>query len=219
MQERAERVRREEIREERRRERERERRLEAKDAHGGKKSKLTRDRERDVSEKIALGQVRRPLLVSCSHTCIMSAQTRKVAVVLIGTCKLHHFSEDTCSLAGCNAVTDLPPMCQVGYGFASLKISGPLQCQQANVRAGGEAMYDQRLFNQEGGMASGLASEDAYNLYDKPLFADRGSNLYRPKAAQDDELYGGSAAGAEGVRTEKFRPDKVSLANCSMPRC
>ena len=39
------------IREERRRERERERRLEAKDAHGGKKSKLTRDRDRDISEK------------------------------------------------------------------------------------------------------------------------------------------------------------------------
>ena len=43
-------------REERRRERERERRLEAKDAYGHKKSKLTRDRERDISEKIALGQ-------------------------------------------------------------------------------------------------------------------------------------------------------------------
>ena len=40
------------IREERRRERERERRLEAKDAHGTKKSKITRDRDRDVSEKV-----------------------------------------------------------------------------------------------------------------------------------------------------------------------
>ncbi len=39
-------------------ERERERRLEAKDAHGGKRSKLTRDRDRDISEKVALGQVR-----------------------------------------------------------------------------------------------------------------------------------------------------------------
>jgi SNW domain-containing protein 1 len=43
-------------REERKRERERERRLDARDAHGVKKSKLTRDRERDISEKIALGQ-------------------------------------------------------------------------------------------------------------------------------------------------------------------
>jgi SNW domain-containing protein 1 len=53
--EREERVRREKIREERRRERERERRLEAKDAAMGKKSKITRDRDRDISEKVALG--------------------------------------------------------------------------------------------------------------------------------------------------------------------
>lgn len=49
------RLQREKIREERRRERERERRLEAKDAAMGKKSKITRDRDRDVSEKVALG--------------------------------------------------------------------------------------------------------------------------------------------------------------------
>ncbi|WMV60013.1 hypothetical protein MTR67_053398 [Solanum verrucosum] len=53
--EREERLNREKIREERRRERERERRLEAKDAAMGKKSKITRDRDRDVSEKVALG--------------------------------------------------------------------------------------------------------------------------------------------------------------------
>lgn len=53
--ERQERLQREKIREERRRERERERRLEAKDAAMGKKSKITRDRDRDVSEKVALG--------------------------------------------------------------------------------------------------------------------------------------------------------------------
>ncbi|OEL27298.1 SNW/SKI-interacting protein [Dichanthelium oligosanthes] len=53
--EREARIERDRIREERRRERERERRLEAKDAAMGKKSKITRDRDRDVSEKIALG--------------------------------------------------------------------------------------------------------------------------------------------------------------------
>ena len=42
-----------ELRNERKRERERERRLENKD---GKRSKMTRDSERDVSERIALGQ-------------------------------------------------------------------------------------------------------------------------------------------------------------------
>ncbi|POO00845.1 SKI-interacting protein, SKIP [Trema orientale] len=53
--EREERLQREKIREERRRERERERRLEAKDQAMGKKSKITRDRDRDISEKVALG--------------------------------------------------------------------------------------------------------------------------------------------------------------------
>eukprot|EP00897_Mesotaenium_endlicherianum_P000764 jgi/Mesen1/10689/ME000009S10478 len=53
--EREERMKREIIREDRKRERERERRLEAKEAAGGKKSKITRDRDRDVSEKVALG--------------------------------------------------------------------------------------------------------------------------------------------------------------------
>lgn len=34
-------------------------------------------------------------------------------------------------------------------------------------------MYDQRLFNQDTGVGAGMGAEDAYNLYDKPLFADR----------------------------------------------
>ncbi|GAB2287872.1 hypothetical protein Dimus_022228 [Dionaea muscipula] len=53
--EKEERLQREKIREERKRERERERRLEAKDAAMGKRSKITRDRDRDISEKVALG--------------------------------------------------------------------------------------------------------------------------------------------------------------------
>ncbi|XP_010939731.1 SNW/SKI-interacting protein A [Elaeis guineensis] len=53
--EREERLQRDKLREERRRERERERRLEAKEAAMGKKSKITRDRDRDISEKVALG--------------------------------------------------------------------------------------------------------------------------------------------------------------------
>ncbi|XP_071686160.1 SNW/SKI-interacting protein A-like [Rutidosis leptorrhynchoides] len=53
--EREERIQRDKIREERHRERVRERRLEAKDAAIGKKSKITRDRDRDIGEKVALG--------------------------------------------------------------------------------------------------------------------------------------------------------------------
>lgn len=54
------------------------------------------------------------------------------------------------------------------------------------------------------GVASGLLAEDAYNMYDKPLFADKGSSLYRPKAATDDELAAGGGA-AEG---RHFKPDR-----------
>lgn len=115
---------------ERKRERERERRLDAKDAHGVKKSKLTRDRDRDISEKIALGQ--------------------------------------------------------------------------ANVGATGQPMYDQRLFNQDTGVASGLGADDTYNVYDKALFADKGSGLYRPnKQVDDDDVP--VDADKDG---RKFKPDK-----------
>ncbi|KAL3684141.1 hypothetical protein R1sor_002163 [Riccia sorocarpa] len=132
--EREERLRREAIREERRRERERERRLEAKDGHVGKKSKLTRDRDRDISEKVALG------------------------------------------------------MASTGA-------------------AGGEIMYDQRLFNQEQGMESGFAADDSYNVYDKGLFTSQSAmaGLYRPRKESgidaDDHL-------DEVLKTDRFRADK-----------
>ncbi|KAK7816195.1 snw/ski-interacting protein [Quercus suber] len=56
---------REKVREERRRERERERRLEDEDAAIGKtkKSKIARDRDRDISEKVALCIVAMPCLL------------------------------------------------------------------------------------------------------------------------------------------------------------
>lgn len=80
---------------------------------------------------------------------------------------------------------------------------------QANIRASGETMYDQRLFNQEGGMASGLATDDTYNLYDKALFADRGNNLYKPRTNTDDD------AGEADGKTRTFKPDKVCCVEYS----
>lgn len=131
--ERAERRRRDEIRAERKRERKRELRLEA--AGGtGKKSRGARDADRDISEKVALGQ-------------------------------------------------------------AALNSSGAGRTS--------EAQYDQRLFNQDGGgLDTGLGAEDAYNLYDKPLFADRGKSIYRPRRGGDDD--NGDDAGGGG---RAFKPD------------
>lgn len=122
-------------------------RLEARDAKGSKKSKITRDRERDISEKIALGMAK----------------------------------------------------------------------VETNA---GESMYDSRLFNQDRGMTTGLnmfvyssnmqhnslgfGADDGYNVYDKPLFLDRGSGLYKPKKLKDDEDYG---TDEDGIQTGKFKPD------------
>jgi SNW domain-containing protein 1 len=137
--EREERRRREEIRKDRRRERERERRLESKEAHGYKRSKVTRDRERDISERVALGM--------------------------------------------------------------------------AKVAGGGEAMYDQRLFNQDvgGAGAGGVGGNDeAYNIYDKPLFTDR-SELFKATAgggSKRDVDEADLPGGGGDIDTKRFKPDK-----------
>lgn len=53
-----------------------------------------------------------------------------------------------------------------------------------------DMMFDQRLFNQQTGMESGFGDDDEYNLYDKPLFADRtATNIYKStKEYQEDDL-------------------------------
>ncbi|ESW24976.1 hypothetical protein PHAVU_004G176500 [Phaseolus vulgaris] len=135
--EKEERMQREKIREERRKERERERRLEAKDAAMGKRSKITRDRDRDISEKVALGM--------------------------------------------------------------------------ASTKPGSEVMYDERLFNQDKGIASGFATDDQYNVYEHGLFTAQPtlSTLYRPKKNVDDETYGGADEQLEKImKTDRFKPDK-----------
>lgn len=80
---------------------------------------------------------------------------------------------------------------------------------QANVRGAGVQM-DSRLFGQDQGINSGFAAgEDNYNMYDKPLFADRSAaSLYRAKDNLDSEVYGGAGAGGDAARTDRFRPDK-----------
>lgn len=54
-----------------------------------------------------------------------------------------------------------------------------------------EAMFDQRLFNQTAGLGQGFGHDEDYNLYDKPLFADRTAasiykNVNRNQAAEED---------------------------------
>lgn len=72
----------------------------------------------------------------------------------------------------------------------------------------GEALFDQRLFNQSEGISSGFGEDDSYNIYNKPLFsASSGSQIYRPKKG-DDESYGNQQDFEKLLDTTKFRPDK-----------
>ena len=123
---------REELRRERKRERERERRLETRD---GKRSKGGREEERDISERIALGQ---------------AAPTSS------------------------------------------------------------ETLYDQRLFNQSAGVASGFTGEDdAYNIYDKALFKGGAAAeaIYRPSRSTADDGWGDETAAMERVsKAARFQP-------------
>ena len=61
-------------------------------------------------------------------------------------------------------------------------------------------MYDQRLFNQGGGVEQGFGNEEEYDVYDKPLFADRSEVNNRNIRKMEDEELG-------FVRNEK---DKVN---------
>ncbi|KAJ1978348.1 mRNA splicing protein [Dimargaris xerosporica] len=59
-----------------------------------------------------------------------------------------------------------------------------------------ESMFDQRLFNMSEGLSSGFRGDDAYSLYDKPLFGSASGNagIYRPSRGTDSDAYGGGNA-------------------------
>jgi SNW domain-containing protein 1 len=126
------------IRAERRRERERQLRMEA---MGNRRGKLTRDAERDVSERIALGM-------------------------------------------------------QVAGGAGG----------------GGEVQFDQRLFNQSGGVQSTMGADIEYNIYDGPMHqrGELANHVYRPRAVKDnaDEAADQNAQYQALLTSDKFRPAK-----------
>lgn len=74
-------------------------------------------------------------------------------------------------------------------------------------------MIDSRLFNRES-LSSSFASDDAYNLYDKPLFhgSAAAAAIYKPLSstaqAAGEETYGGGTE--EGV-VKNLQNDRFSL--------
>ncbi|KAJ2786507.1 mRNA splicing protein [Coemansia interrupta] len=74
----------------------------------------------------------------------------------------------------------------------------------AKPTASRETLFDSRLFNRASANASTSMADDAYNLYDKPLFNTEGrSAAYRPRALDGDE---DEAAGrvASMLATDRF---------------
>lgn len=65
-----------------------------------------------------------------------------------------------------------------------------------------EAMFDQRLFNQNAGLGTGFGHDEDYNLYDKPLFADRtAASIYKNVKNIDVDNYVNNEDDAEGQQS------------------
>lgn len=73
---------------------------------------------------------------------------------------------------------------------------------------GGEAQFDQRLFNRSHGMDSGFGDDEAYNVYDRPWreSSSLGSNIYRPTRGTDSEAYGLEVE--QMMAANRFVPDQ-----------
>jgi len=91
---------------------------------------------------------------------------------------------------------------------ADRDVSEKIALGQAVAQPSAETLYDQRLFNQSEGLASGFGEEDSYTVYSKPLFAPSSANaLYKPKKG-DGDAYGTEEDLKKLQDTTKFRPDK-----------
>ena len=75
-------------------------------------------------------------------------------------------------------------------------------------------MYDQRLFNQTAGLGSGFGHEEDYNLYDKPLFADRtAASIYKNVKNLDVSKYVNEEDEQETeniFKNQKINGDKIN---------
>lgn len=178
------------IRQERTRERERELRLEA----AGKKGKLLRDEDRDISEKIALGQAASgPRSEESMYDQRLFNQTQGMDA---------GFGDEDCTFSFCCRV--FRPKFSTPYflGLFPLKFSG----------------WDQLHLNiictkiAENNVSHGINSltyfSIAYNIYSKPLFQSSSANvMYRPRKNEDD-VGNEDENMAKLMSTNKFKPDK-----------
>ncbi|KAL0087878.1 SKIP/SNW domain-containing protein [Phycomyces blakesleeanus] len=69
-----------------------------------------------------------------------------------------------------------------------------------------ESMYDARLFNQSEGINSGFKDDESYSLYDKPLFAQQASSIYKFKGKGNSDVLGSTDADdiEQSIKQDKF---------------
>lgn len=76
-----------------------------------------------------------------------------------------------------------------------------------DVAPSAESVFDARLFDQTAGLGQGFHDDEAYNIYDKPLFGGSAVHMiYRPTLTGDDAL-------DEGEETEAAGPVDVKRAS------
>ncbi|KAF9931733.1 mRNA splicing protein [Linnemannia zychae] len=75
-----------------------------------------------------------------------------------------------------------------------------------------DSMYDSRLFGQSSGLSSGFKDDEAYSVYDKPMFTHTGSSVYRPKRSGDG---GNDDVGNEDDINRALESDRFGSAGIS----
>ncbi|KAK5822271.1 SKIP/SNW domain-containing protein [Linnemannia elongata] len=75
-----------------------------------------------------------------------------------------------------------------------------------------DSMYDARLFGQSSGLNSGFKDDEAYSVYDKPMFTHTGSSVYRPKRSGGE---GGDDVGNEDDISRALESDRFGSAGIS----
>ncbi|KAG1450771.1 hypothetical protein G6F56_008253 [Rhizopus delemar] len=70
-----------------------------------------------------------------------------------------------------------------------------------------ESMFDARLFNQTEGIGSGFKDDDAYATYDKPLFNQSSTSIYRYRGENHESEVLGSTNAEDlenAIKQDKF---------------
>lgn len=82
--------------------------------------------------------------------------------------------------------------------------------RSANNNVTSEGLFDQRLFDQSAGIGQGLADDESYSVYDKPLFGGSAVHLiYRPNITGDDALSDEGESQGQGDSSKVKRAAKA----------